>query len=90
MVGCPVDCFREGPNFLVIAPEECIDCAVCVTECPVEAIFAEEDLPDDQKEFIQINADLSKIGKPIVEGKDAPPGADDWARVTHKKYLLER
>ena len=43
---CPVDCFREGPNFLVIDPEECIDCTLCVAECPVEAIFAEDDVPD--------------------------------------------
>ena len=45
---CPVDCFREGPNFLVIDPDECIDCTLCVAECPVEAIFAEDDVPPDQ------------------------------------------
>ena len=44
---CPVDCFREGPNFLVIDPDECIDCAVCVPECPANAIYAEEDVPGD-------------------------------------------
>ncbi len=44
---CPVDCFKVGPNFLVIDPDECIDCAVCVPECPVDAIYAEEDLPPD-------------------------------------------
>ena len=49
---CPVDCFREGPNMLVIDPEECIDCTLCVPECPVEAIFAEDDVPDAQHEFI--------------------------------------
>ena len=64
---CPVNCFREGPNFLVIDPAECIDCTVCVPECPVEAIFAEEDVPEDQKEFIQINAELFKTWKPIIE-----------------------
>ena len=42
---CPVDCFHEGPNFLTIDPEECIDCTLCVAECPAEAIFAEEDWP---------------------------------------------
>jgi ferredoxin len=46
---CPVDCFREGPNMLVIDPDECIDCTLCVAECPVEAIFAEDDVPDSQK-----------------------------------------
>ena len=58
---CPVDCFYEGPNFLVINPDECIDCAVCVPECPVDAIYADTDLPEDQKVFIEINADLFKI-----------------------------
>ena len=43
---CPVDCFHEGPNFLVIDPDECIDCTLCEPECPVEAIFSEEEIPD--------------------------------------------
>jgi NAD-dependent dihydropyrimidine dehydrogenase PreA subunit len=42
---CPVDCFREGPNFLVIDPDECVDCTLCVAECPVEAIYSEDDVP---------------------------------------------
>jgi ferredoxin len=87
---CPVDCFREGPNFLVIDPEECIDCTLCVAECPVEAIFAEDDLPDDQRDFLAINAELSKQWKPIVEKKDAPSDADDWAKVHDKRDKLER
>ena len=49
---CPVDCFKEGPNMLVIDPEECIDCTLCVAECPVDAIYSEDDLPDDQKEVL--------------------------------------
>ena len=53
---CPVDCFYEGPNFLVIHPEECIDCALCEPECPVDAIFSEDELPEDQIDFIEINA----------------------------------
>ena len=57
---CPVDCFREGPNFLSIDPDECIDCAVCIPECPVNAIYAEEDVPEDQRDFIKLNVDLSK------------------------------
>ena len=57
---CPVDCFREGPNFLVIDPDECIDCTLCVAECPVEAIFAEDDVPDDQQQFKALNAELAK------------------------------
>jgi len=90
VIVCPVNCFREGPNFLVIDPAECIDCKVCVPECPVDAIYAEEDVPEDQKEFIQINAELSKIWQPITEKKDAPPDADDWTKVKDKKHLLER
>jgi ferredoxin len=87
---CPVDCFREGPNFLVIDPDECIDCTLCVAECPVEAIFAEDDVPAAQKEFIPINAELSKVWKPIVERKPAPPDADDWKDVKEKKHLVEK
>ncbi len=56
---CPVDCFREGPNMLVIDPDECIDCAVCIPECPVNAIYAEEDVPADQVAFIKLNAELA-------------------------------
>jgi ferredoxin len=62
---CPVDAFREGPNFLAIDPDACIDCAVCVPECPVEAIYAEEDVPSDQQDFIALNADLACTWKAI-------------------------
>ena len=77
---CPVDCFREGPNFLVIDPEECIDCTLCVAECPVEAIYAEDDVPADQQHFIALNAELSRQWKPIVVRKDPLPDAEDWRR----------
>ena len=63
---CPVDAFREGSNFLVIDPDECIDCAVCVPECPVNAIYAEEDVPANQQDFIALNADLAPQWKTIV------------------------
>jgi len=58
---CPVDCFREGPNMLVIDPDECIDCAVCIPECPAGAIYAEEDVPKDQQHMIKLNADLARL-----------------------------
>jgi ferredoxin len=87
---CPVDCFREGPNFLVIDPDECIDCTLCVAECPVEAIYSEDDVPGNQQHFIALNAELSKSWKPIIEKKDALADADDWAKVTEKLEKLER
>ena len=87
---CPVDSFREGRNFLVIDPAECIDRTLCVAECPVEAIYAEDDVPHDQKQFIALNAELAKEWKPIVERKDALPDADHWARIKGKLGELER
>ncbi len=86
---CPVDCFREGPNMLVIDPEECIDCTLCVPECPVDAIFLDEDVPQEQEEFIEINARLAKTWEPITLKKDAPPDADEWKAVTEKRKYLE-
>lgn len=75
---CPVDCFRQGPNFLVIDPAECIDCAVCVPECPVDAIFAEDDVPADQLKFIDLNATLAGQWPSITSGIGALPDASDW------------
>ena len=87
---CPVDCFREGPNMLVIDPDECIDCAVCIPECPVEAIVAEEDVPANQQNFTELNAELSKIWPPITRTKDALPDADEWKDVQGKLDQLQR
>ncbi len=87
---CPTDAFREGPNFLAIDPDECIDCTLCVLECPVEAIFAEDDVPKAQVEFIALNAELSKVWPTIVEKKAALPDADDWAKVKTKRADLDR
>ena len=87
---CPVDCFHEGPNFLVIDPDECIDCTLCEPECPIEAIHAEDDVPDEQQQYIQLNAELAKIWPVITEKKDALPDADEWAEVKDKLEYLER
>ena len=57
---CPVNCFYEGANFLVIQPDECIDCGACEPVCPVTAIFAEDDVPEAQKEFTPLNAQWYK------------------------------
>lgn len=87
---CPVDCFKEGPNMLVIDPEECIDCTLCVAECPADAIYSEDDLPDDQKDFLEINARLSKNWPTLTSKIDALKDADDWKDKKNKKqHLLE-
>jgi ferredoxin len=85
-----VDCFHEGPNFLVIDPDECIDCTLCVAECPVEAIYAEDDVPAAQREFIKLNAELAKTWPVIVEKVGAPADADDWKDVKDKLKHLQR
>lgn len=87
---CPVDCFREGPNMLVIDPDECIDCTLCVPECPVEAIYDEEDLPEELQHFLELNAELSQEWPPLTERKAPPADADDWVGKPDKLKLLER
>jgi ferredoxin len=87
---CPVDAFREGPNFLVIDPDDCIDCAVCVPECPVNAIYADEDVPADQQAFTPLNAELARQWKPITRTRLALPDADAWAKIARKLDRLER
>ncbi len=87
---CPVDCFYEGPNMLVINPDECIDCALCEPECPVDAIYSEDEVPEDQAEFLEINTELSEQWPNITEMKDALPDAEEWAEKTDKKQYLER
>lgn len=87
---CPVDCFHEGPNFLVIDPEECIDCTLCEPECPVEAILSEDDVPADQQHFLALNGELAKEWPVIDAIKPPPDDADKWADAPDKFKLLER
>jgi len=87
---CPVDCFHEGPNILVIDPEECIDCTLCEPECPAEAIYAEDEIPKGQEAFIQLNAELAKQWPTITDVKDPFPDADDWNGKPNKADLLEK
>ena len=87
---CPVDCFHEGPNVLVIDPDECIDCAVCIPECPVNAIYAEEDCPPAQRDFLALNAELAKNWPVITDKKPGPPDADEWKDLKEKRQYLER
>ena len=87
---CPVDCFREGPNFLVIDPDECIDCTLCEPECPAEAIFSEEELPAGQEQFTALNAELAKQWPVISERGTPPADAKEWDGKPGKLGLLER
>jgi ferredoxin len=87
---CPVDCFHEGPNFLVIDPDECIDCTLCEPECPIEAIFSEEELPAGQEQFVQLNAELAKVWPVITEKGEPPADADQWKGVEGKLAHLIR
>lgn len=86
---CPVDCFHEGANMLAINPEECIDCSLCVPECPVDAIFAEDDIPEGQHKFLEINERLTRVWPVILERKDPPADADEWAKRKDKLAQLK-
>ena len=86
---CPVDCFHCGPNTLVINPETCIDCGVCVDECPVNAIVEESLVPPEQSHCVAFNAERAKVW-PVISEKIAPlPEAEKWANVKKKFALLE-
>ena len=87
---CPVDAFRVGPNFLVIDPDDCIDCDVCVPECPAEAIFAEDDLPEEQQYFTALNSELARKWPVITQKLPAPEDADEWNGINNKIQFLER
>jgi len=88
---CPMDCFVEGPNFLVIDPDGCIDCSICVGECPVGAIVGEHEIVGEQRRFIALNAELAQRPdwKPITRSKPPPADHARWAGVMHKLHLLD-
>ena len=89
---CPVDCFHEDAEMLVIDPEVCIDCGACIPECPVNAIYAEEDVPADQQHMTKLNAELAKLPtwKSITKRKAPPPDADEWKDKKDKLDQLIR
>ena len=86
---CPVDCFYEGDNFIVINPEECIDCGLCEPACPVKAIYAEDELPPDQIPFVEINDNLSRKWPNLTQKKDAMPEAEKYAEIKNKIGMLK-
>ncbi|HJP01848.1 MAG TPA: ferredoxin FdxA [Planctomycetota bacterium] len=85
---CPVDCFYEGENFLVISPDECIDCGACVPECPTEAIFPEDELPEKWSAYTEINERLTEVWPVITDRKDPLSDADEWKAVEEKRDQL--
>jgi ferredoxin len=87
---CPADAFREGLNFIAISPDDCIDCGLCVPACPAKAIYQEEDVPEDQREFIALNRELAAVWEPIYKRKDAPADASQWSNVKGKLEQLAR
>lgn len=87
---CPVDCFYEGPNMLVIHPDECIDCALCESECPANAIYAEDELPVIQSEFLSLNQELSQLWGNITEVQLPLADADEWKDKPCKRELLKK
>ncbi len=87
---CPADCFYEGPNFLAINPDECIDCMFCVPACPVGAIREERDVPREQRAFIRLNAELAASWPKASGKKPPPPDSEEWDGLPHKLKLLER
>ncbi|MCE8023748.1 ferredoxin FdxA [Billgrantia aerodenitrificans] len=87
---CPVDCFHEGPNFLVIDPVECIDCSLCAPECPADAIYADDQLPPGQAHFLELNAELAEVWPVIAEARLPLGEADHWVDRGEKLQYLER
>src|SRR6187401_2978082 len=86
---CPVNCFYEGANFLVIHPDECIDCGACEPVCPTKAIFPEADLPEKWKEFTALNAKLSTSWPVITEKKSSLPEAEAFKDKEGKRPELD-
>ena len=79
---CPVDCFYEGENMLVIHPDECIDCGVCEPECPAEAIIP--DTSDGSAVWLEHNREFASSWPNITRKKAPPPDADEWKNIPNK------
>jgi ferredoxin len=85
---CPVNCFYAGENFLVIHPDECIDCGVCVPECPAEAIFDEHEIPEEWEEYTELNAQLANNWLNISEKTNPLPDAEKYRKIRDKRAML--
>jgi ferredoxin len=83
---CPVDCFYEGENMLVIHPDECIDCGVCEPECPVDAI--KPDTEAGLEKWLGINAEYARVWPNITVKREPPPDAKEWEDKPDKANLL--
>ena len=83
---CPVDCFYEGENMLVIHPDECIDCGVCEPECPIEAIVP--DTEPDIQDWLEINEKFANLWPNLTQKHEEPPDAAEWRDKPGKKELL--
>ena len=86
---CPVMCFHEGANCLVIDPEECIDCGACVDQCPVNAIFSDDELPERWREYRMLNAKYARVWPVISSNKEALPEAEQFRNVASKRELFD-
>ncbi|HAT32482.1 MAG TPA: ferredoxin [Janthinobacterium sp.] len=86
---CPAEAFHEGPNFLVIHPDKCIDCELCVSACPVKAIFFETEVPADQLEFVGLNARYAAVWPLILDRKAALDDAQFWNGQAGKRQYLD-
>ena len=87
---CPVDCFYEGENMLVIKPDECIDCGVCQPECPIDAIVPDTD--SDTEKWVEINKKYAEVWPNITKKGIPPEDADDFKNIKNKfeKYFSEK
>lgn len=86
---CPVDCFHEGPNMLVINPDECIDCALCEPECPAQAITSEDELSEKEQVFKEINEKYSTKWPYITEHKASPFDTEHWMSIEKDASMIK-
>lgn len=85
---CPVNCFHEGATMLVIDPNECIDCGVCVEECPVRAIYCDEEVPEKWQDYVELNRDYSAKWPVIRDSRDPLPTAEAFGEIENKRAFF--